>query len=106
LRHPFLQAPPPKSAGREGFGESLAGPLWERHRPRLNPDDLIATAAAFTVEATARAYERWVLPGGALEGIYLSGGGSRNPTLREGLRKRLAPTKLGLLDDLGFPEAA
>jgi len=35
-------------------------PLWERFRTR--PEELIATALAFTVEATARAYEEHVLP--------------------------------------------
>ncbi|HZA52388.1 MAG TPA: anhydro-N-acetylmuramic acid kinase [Myxococcaceae bacterium] len=105
LRHPLLHQPPPRSGGREGFGEPLAADLWARHGGR--PFDLIATAAAFTVEATARAFEQWVLPRfGALEGIYLSGGGSRNPTLVEGLRRRLASIPVEMLDRLGFPEAA
>ena len=104
LAHPFLAAPPPKSAGREEFGDVFAEPLWARFRDR--PHDLIATAAELTVEATARAYERWVLPGGPLDGVYVSGGGSRNPVLMEGLRRRLAPVRVELLDALGFPEAA
>jgi anhydro-N-acetylmuramic acid kinase len=104
LRHPFLAAPPPKSAGRESFGDGLVDPLWSRLGDR--PHDLIATAAELTVEATARAYERWVLPGGPLEGVFLSGGGSRNPVLVEGLRRRLYPARVDSLDALGFPEAA
>jgi anhydro-N-acetylmuramic acid kinase len=104
LRHPFLAAPPPKSAGREEFGEGFTAPLWDRWRDR--PHDLIATATALTVEATARAYERWVLPGGPLDGVFVSGGGSRNPLLMDGLRRRLAPVRVDVLDALGFPEAA
>lgn len=104
LRHPFVRRPPPRSAGRELFGEELASRLWRRYRRR--PLDLLATAAAFTVEATARAYERWVLPRGNLEAVYLSGGGSRNPTLMEGFSRRLAPTRVLPLAALGFPEAA
>jgi anhydro-N-acetylmuramic acid kinase len=105
MRHPFLAQPPPRSGGRESFGEPLVADLWARHGDR--PFDLIATAAAFTVEATARAYHQWVLPGfRALEGVYLSGGGCRNPTLVNGLRARLAPLPVELLDRLGFPEAA
>src|SRR6185436_4848893 len=83
LQHPFLAAPPPKSAGREEFGDVLVEPLWARFRER--PYDLIATAAELTVEATARAYERWVLPGAPLDGVFVSGGGGRNPVLMEGL---------------------
>jgi len=105
LRHPFLSLPPPRSAGREGFGEPLVAPLWERFRTR--PGDLIATALAFTVEATARAYEELVLPRfPRLEGVYVSGGGSRNPHLMERLAQRLAPLRVSKLDALGFPEAA
>ncbi|HME90019.1 MAG TPA: anhydro-N-acetylmuramic acid kinase, partial [Myxococcaceae bacterium] len=73
MRHPFLASPPPRSTGREAFGGSLAEDLWRRYRRR--PFDLMATALAFTVEATARAYERYVFPRFALEGIFVSGGG-------------------------------
>jgi anhydro-N-acetylmuramic acid kinase len=105
LVHPFLALPPPRSAGREGFGEPLVSWLWDQHRER--PYDLIATALAFTVEATARAYEAWVLPRfGALEAVYVSGGGSRNPALMERFSARLAPLLVRTLDVLGFPEGA
>ncbi|MBI3182123.1 MAG: anhydro-N-acetylmuramic acid kinase [Myxococcales bacterium] len=104
LRHPFLRRPPPRSTGRESFGKELASKLWRRFGRR--PFDLLATAAAFTVEATARAYEKWVLPARTLEAIYLSGGGSRNPTLVGGLSRRLAPLPVRPLADLGFPEEA
>jgi anhydro-N-acetylmuramic acid kinase len=104
LQHPFLDAPPPRSTGRESFGEELASDLWSRHRKRRF--DLIATVLAFSVEATARAYQRWIFPRFSLEGIYVSGGGSRNPTLMRGLEERLSPTPVRPLAVLGFPEAA
>lgn len=105
LAHPFFSLPPPRSAGREDFGEHFADALWQRHGDR--PFDLIATALALTVEATAHAIERWVHPRFPnLEGVYLSGGGTRNPNLFAGLRHRLAPTRVESLSVLGFPEAA
>src|SRR5581483_6627973 len=76
LQHPFLKRRPPRSAGRDQFGDALSASLWRRHKKKAN--DLLATLTAFTVEATARAYEKWVLPARTLEGVYLSGGGSRN----------------------------
>ncbi len=103
-RHPFFKRKPPRSAGREQFGDALADSLWARFKKK--PNDLIATATAFTIEATAHAYERWVLPKYKLEGIYLSGGGSRNPVLRHGLASRLAPLRVATVDNLGFPEGA
>jgi anhydro-N-acetylmuramic acid kinase len=105
LTHPFFALPPPRSAGREGFGEPLVSFLWDQRSHR--PEDLIATALAFTVEATARAYEAYVLPRfKSLEAVYVSGGGSRNPALMERLTTRLAPLPVRTLDTLGFPEGA
>ncbi|HLL04356.1 MAG TPA: anhydro-N-acetylmuramic acid kinase [Myxococcaceae bacterium] len=105
LTHPFFALPPPRSAGREGFGDALVSWFWEQHPER--PYDLIATALAFTVEATARAYEAYVLPRfGTLEAVYVSGGGSRNPMLMERFTQRLAPLPVRPLDTLGFPEGA
>lgn len=104
LQHPFLAREPPKSAGRESFGPVLVDALWARFASR--PMDLIATAAAYTVEATARAYQQWILPRGPLEAVYLSGGGSRNPTLRDGLARKVAPLPVRSVSDLGFPEEA
>jgi len=105
LTHPFFALPPPRSAGREGFGDALVSWFWEQHPER--PYDLIATALAFTVEATARSYEAYVLPRfGTLEAVYVSGGGSRNPMLMERFTQRLAPLPVRPLDTLGFPEGA
>ncbi|MBE4752621.1 anhydro-N-acetylmuramic acid kinase [Corallococcus sp. ZKHCc1 1396] len=105
LAHPFLALPPPRSAGRESFGEPLVDRIWAAAPER--PHDLMATARAFTVEATARAFEAWVHPRFAhLEAVYVSGGGTRNPALMEDLRARLAPLPLERLDVLGFPEEA
>ncbi len=103
-RHPFLQRPPPRSAGRDQFGDSLAAVLWKEFSRR--PHDLLATLVAFTVEATARAYERWVLPGRDVSGVWLSGGGSRNPMIVAALKARLHPLPVAQLDALGFPEGA
>ncbi len=105
LTDPFLTRPPPRTAGRENFGEVLIERLWARHPER--PYDLMATALEFTVEATARAYETWVLPRfPGLEAMYASGGGTRNPALMERLKARLAPLPVRPLEALGFPEAA
>jgi anhydro-N-acetylmuramic acid kinase len=105
LTHPFFALPPPRSAGREGFGEPLVAYLWEQRPAR--PEDLLATALEFTVEATARAYEAYVLPRfKSLEAVYVSGGGSRNPALLERFSARLTPLEVRRLDALGFPEGA
>jgi anhydro-N-acetylmuramic acid kinase len=103
-RMPELHRPPPRSFGREQFGDALAESLWNKHH--RHPLDLLATVTAFTVESTARAWEKWVHGTRPIEGVYVSGGGSRNPLLFDGLRRRLAPIPVKTLDELGFPEGA
>lgn len=105
LADTFLAQPPPKSTGRERYGDVLVDRLWAGYSAR--PHDLMATALEFTVESTARAYETWVLPRTpGLEAMYASGGGTRNPRLMERLEARLTPLPVRRLDTLGFPEGA
>lgn len=104
MANPYLRRPPPKSTGRELLGRPLLEAVWQRGRAR--PFDAIATAVAFTVEATALAYERFVLPRFQPEAVFVSGGGSRHPLLMAGLTQRLAPLAVERLNALGFPEAA
>jgi anhydro-N-acetylmuramic acid kinase len=100
LRHPFLRRRPPKSTGRETFGPAFVDDLLERGTARdLGEADLVATAAAFTVQAIARACGR--LPG-AVDEMILCGGGARNPALVAMLRDALAPAPVRLTDDLGL----
>ncbi len=57
LTHPFIARKPPKSCGREEFGEDyVAGLLAGWTGTPLSADDWIATATAFTAISMARAY--------------------------------------------------
>ncbi|MHB1846352.1 MAG: anhydro-N-acetylmuramic acid kinase [Deltaproteobacteria bacterium] len=104
LAHPYLSLPPPKSAGRELFGEGLCHSLWERFRDR--PFDLLATAAAFTAESIHDAYRRFVEPTSPVDEIYLSGGGAANETIVKALERLLSPLPVRALSDLGMPPEA
>lgn len=92
LRHPFLATSPPRSTGREEFGEPFLDALIRRVSPQSDSDwdDLLATLARFTAASIADAYRRF-LPDGAIDEVVLSGGGARNPVLREALEAALAP---------------
>lgn len=105
LRHPFLRRRPPRTSGREEFGARFVAEV-RRRRPRLAPDDLLATLAEFSAAATADAYRRFVLPRVPVDEVLLAGGGARNPDLVRRLRERLTPIPVRLLDEDGFPGAA
>jgi anhydro-N-acetylmuramic acid kinase len=80
---PALQTPPPRSLGREEFGDHFVDWLIARKAPSSDAEwaELIATATAFTAAALAATYEVHVAPTSPVDRILVSGGGVHNPTL-------------------------
>lgn len=115
LRQPFFRRRPPKSAGREQFGEAFAESFLAACRRaaggrRLRPEDAVASATALTARSIAQAYGHFVRPrmGEATVECILSGGGARNRALVEMLRRELAPLgcTLVLSDRFALPVEA
>ncbi len=99
LDDPYYEMPAPKSTGKEYFHETyLREKVGER---TISPDDLLATLAELTVETVARVVEDY----GVTE-LFAAGGGTRNPVLMAGLRRRLPNVSISLIDDFGVPEEA
>lgn len=88
MRHPYLQQPPPKSTGREVFGEQLLNALRAQWA-ELSLPDWAATLTEFTAASIADALQRFVLPRYPIARIVVSGGGVHNPTLIARLRAHL-----------------
>jgi len=112
LQHPFLRRRPPKTTGREEFGERFVQEFFARARKlHLSDADLAATATAFTAESIADAYRRFVFPRLAPAArprlqIILGGGGANNPTLRRMLVERIGCGELLTHRHFGIPDAA
>ena len=88
----FLDRAPPKSTGRARYGPACTRRWIERSRSyELEPEDVIATATAYTAETLRDAYEQYVAPSTAVDEVLLSGGGLRNPVLVEHLRDAFDP---------------
>lgn len=84
LLHPFLQRIPPKSTGREEFGEAIVNLIlnW----PDISDADRLATASQFTAGSICNSVQfmpakpdRW----------YICGGGTRNRNLMQRLSQQL-----------------
>jgi anhydro-N-acetylmuramic acid kinase len=104
MSHPFLLQPPPKSTGREMFGEAFLREVIKRANSLgLTQNDTVATLTAFTAESIADAIKRFVLPKfGQVDELIVSGGGANNPTLMAMLRERLPKAKIRRSDELGI----
>jgi anhydro-N-acetylmuramic acid kinase len=101
LSEPFFAEPPPRSTGRERFGEAYAAALRARGLALgLSDDDLLATAVALTAESVAGSIRHFLAPRG-VDAVYASGGGVRNQTLMGALAQRLAAIPLAIIDSLG-----
>jgi anhydro-N-acetylmuramic acid kinase len=86
LMDPYIWQKPPKSTGREYFGASYLKRLIALGKGyRLNSNDLICTATAFTGGSIRMALEMFVLPKVKVDEIIVSGGGASNPLLFDGL---------------------
>ena len=107
LADPFFDLAPPRSTGREHFGEQYASKLAELGAAMgLGAEDVVATATELTAAAIERGIVRFVLPRGPVTGVYVSGGGARNPALMSALARRLSPARVQPLSVLGFEPAA
>lgn len=81
LRHPFFALQPPKSTGREQFGEGFASGFVARGLElSARPEDVVATATELSARAIALA-ARHIPPALAPADVIRSGGGARNPAL-------------------------
>lgn len=101
LADPFFQSEPPRSTGRERFGDAYAGRLRDiGEQLGLSLEDQLATAAELTAVTVADAIGRFLSPRG-VDAVYVSGGGVRNATLMVALRRRLEGVVVKRLDELG-----
>jgi anhydro-N-acetylmuramic acid kinase len=83
MGHAYFAAAPPKSTGRELFGDAYAADLIHQvreERPGASHDDCVATALELTARSVAAAVGHW-LPHEQGCDLLVAGGGARNPTL-------------------------
>jgi anhydro-N-acetylmuramic acid kinase len=109
LRQPFFRRPPPKTAGREEFGREFVAAFLRRCRG-ASKEDILATATALTARSIAGAVRMFLVPGVDAQQFFqeliVSGGGARNRTLLDMLRRDLPVLKLRTSDQLGLPAEA
>ncbi len=102
-RHPFIERKPPKSTGRETFGNDFVNKIlrWAQELS-LSPEDIVATATEFTVYAIYKNYEMFVKPEVEIDEVIVSGGGANNKFMIS-LLSRYFNVPIRLSDDYGLP---
>jgi anhydro-N-acetylmuramic acid kinase len=100
LKHPFFQLPPPKSTGRELFGEAYLQQCLADAAPyQLSSADLLATLTELTACSVAQHYQRFLpqMP----DQVLLCGGGSRNQYLKQRLQYHFGSIPVLTTEDAG-----
>jgi anhydro-N-acetylmuramic acid kinase len=118
LREEYFSAPPPKSCGREQFGEAFVSrfvAMCRKTGGREDRDeDVVATATALTAASVVDAYRKFVsghvgqTASSSPVEFVVAGGGVKNDVLMEMLRDGLEPlkVKVRLMEELGIPAQA
>ncbi len=100
MEYPFINKKPPKSAGREEFGEKFKREILKIAMDRgINNNDLIATLTAFTAFSIARNCQKFL---GNINELIVAGGGARNKTLMELLKKEMG-CEINTTEACGIP---
>lgn len=103
INHPYLKLTPPKSTGREMFGEDVVQALCERFE---NKNDVIYTLTRFTAYTIAQSYKDFIFPTHDVDQIIIGGGGAYNPVLLDLIRAELPGYDVITQEDLGFSSDA
>lgn len=102
LQHPFLRQKPPKSTGRELFGEAFMEHV-RKQAGDISKFDLLTTLTEFTARSIALNYQLHLV--GKPDRVVLCGGGAANPELVKAIARNLAGEVVSC-ESLGWPAQA
>lgn len=104
LRGAYLLKSPPKTAGREQYGEEYVRYIL-RHAEarRARAEDVIRTATILTALSIVDAMHRFVQAAAGVSELIVSGGGAHNPLLMAQMQAALPEIRLRTSDEFGVP---
>ena len=103
LSHPYFKKFPPKSTGREDFGEHYVKSILDKYS-YIRPQDVVATFTMFTAKSIAFHYKRDIHL--TLDKMIIGGGGAHNQTLVKMIKDELSPIPVYTQDELGYSSDA
>lgn len=98
LNEPYYDLPAPKSTGKELFHGQYVADTLSRLESSIHDADLVATLTELTVRTVARDVKKH-----EVTHLVVSGGGSHNPVIMDGLRAQLPGVDVVLSEDFGAP---
>jgi anhydro-N-acetylmuramic acid kinase len=105
ISHPYFKRRPPKSTGREEFGEMVVRELLKRARGVENVD-VITTVTEFTALSVFDQYNRFIRKRMKVDELLVSGGGSHNRAIMQALGHYFAPARVMSVEEVGISSDA
>jgi len=103
--HPYFELHPPKSTGRETFGQRQTDTLinFFREHPK---EDIVRSMTEIVIHSIEQSYRMHIMPKIQPDAIYFCGGGVHNTFLMERLKQSLPELSMFPLETLGYSEDA
>ncbi|MBN1300535.1 MAG: anhydro-N-acetylmuramic acid kinase, partial [Melioribacteraceae bacterium] len=106
MRDSFIEKQPPKSTGREYYGDLFLSGLLEEFS-HVSAEDWLNTVTRFTAYAVYRNYEKFVINSTVIDELIISGGGAKNNFLYKCLSEYFGnKIDVKIIDDIGISSDA
>lgn len=106
INHPYLRQSPPKSAGREQFGDSYTQELISKYCDNKS-EDLIYTFTWYSAYCIYKSYFDFIINKGIkIDKVIIGGGGAHNLVLMQCIKELLKDYKVYTQEELGFSSDA
>lgn len=107
MSHPFVKKTPPKTTGREEFGEIFLHKILSKAEEQNTPaDDLVATVTAYTAESIVFNYKKHIFKIDTPSEIIFCGGGVRNNHLMNIIKSKLSGISISTTEKYGISSDA
>lgn len=101
LDNNYFKKSPPKSTGRELFGDDYTEKILDKYID-FPHQDIVRTLTEFTKETIVSSYKDFILPHTKIDEIIFSGGGAYNKYLLEIIKEDLSQIDIITLEDIGY----
>lgn len=105
LDNNYFNIKPPKSTGRELFGEHYSKEVFNRAKSlNISDEDIVATLTYFVAKTISDSYKNFLpqMP----KKVIISGGGSKNESIKYFLNELLPDTEIHTTEDYGLNSEA
>lgn len=105
MSHSYINDFPPKTTGREEFGQQFVDKLLKKYNNK-KPEDILSTVTMFTAKSIAVNYKNFIMNKVNLNKVIIGGGGAHNKTLLSYLKNELPNVSIVTQDDIGLSSDA